>query len=82
MSDVPPIEIERLRGRVAELHAIAVELSARAARVPRVGPEAWRGPAYESYRAAVERLACGLGEAAHRVVEVERLAWAELQHVL
>jgi hypothetical protein len=73
-----PIELERARDRLVQLTALHRGAATHAAHVPRIGPDAWRGPAYELYLWRVDALASRLRAAAGELGETIALARGEL----
>jgi hypothetical protein len=73
-----PIELERARDRLVQLTALHHEASVRAARVPRIEPDSWRGPAYELYLWRLESLASRLRSAAGELGDAVVAARLEL----
>lgn len=77
-----PFEVERARARLVELVEVQCAAGARASRPPRIGPEAWRGPAYRAYAVQAEALAARLEHAAIELGAVVATARMELLRVL
>ncbi len=73
-----PLAAERAHDRLLEVLALERAAVARAARPPRIGPEAWRGPAYEAYAARAEELASRLHGAVVELRTAAELARTEL----
>lgn len=77
-----PLAADRARDQLLELLALEVTAVARAARTPRIGPDAWRGPAYSAYTARVEELADRLRGAVVELRSAADAARAELARAL
>ena len=77
-----PYEIDRAHERLAQLRTLRLVAAARAAHPPRIGPESWRGPAYDAYLAAAEQLADGLRSLATELERAELAARRELARAL
>ncbi len=73
-----PIDLERARDRLVQLSALHRDAALRASHVPRIGPESWRGPAYELYSWRVESLATRMRGAASELADAVALARLEL----
>lgn len=63
---------------LATLDALCRAADARAAHPPRIGPEAWRGPASRAYLVAASAVEVELRGVAHGLADARSLARAEL----
>ncbi|QEO09023.1 hypothetical protein [Protaetiibacter larvae] len=77
-----PLELDRLRARLAELHQLYRSAQRRAADPPLIGAESWRGPAYAAYAVAAEHLGTRLHEVLDDLAGATAIARAELLHAL
>ncbi|MGN6271917.1 MAG: hypothetical protein ACTHMQ_02380 [Protaetiibacter sp.] len=75
-----PLELERARDRLVHLVGLHRVAALRATHPPRLGAEAWRGPAYELYTIRVEELASRLRTAAEELADAVETARAEVLH--
>jgi hypothetical protein len=75
-----PLDLERARDRLVHLVGLHRAAAQRAARPPRLGAEAWRGPAYELYAVRVDELANRLGTAVDELADAVEAARAEVLH--
>lgn len=77
-----PLELERLRSRLADLHRLYHHARGRAAAPPHIGPESWRGPAYRAYDGAAQHIASELHELLPELADAVAIARAELLHAI
>lgn len=73
-----PIELDLARDRLAQLAALHRTAAMRPALVPRIGPTAWRGPAYELYVGRVDAIVVRLRDAARGLADAVGLARTEV----
>ncbi|AYF97795.1 hypothetical protein [Protaetiibacter intestinalis] len=78
---IDPLELQLLRDRIVRLHGLQQHALARAAHPPRIGPEAWRGPAYRAYSLAADELQSRLRAVAEELTRTLQLARTELARV-
>lgn len=77
-----PIDADRARDRLFEVLALERAAAARAARPPRIGPDAWRGPAYRAYAARADELSARLHAAVGELRAATDAARTELARAL
>lgn len=75
---VDPLELERARDRLVQLVGLQRNAALRVAHVPRIGAEAWRGPAYELYALRLEAITDRLRAAAVEVADAVHAARREV----
>jgi hypothetical protein len=73
-----PLELERARDRLVQLVGLLRDAALRAGHLPRIGPEAWRGPAYELYALRVDAIADRLRTAAVELADAVHAARREV----
>lgn len=73
-----PLELESARDRLVRVAGLQRDAALRATQLPRIGAEAWRGPAYELYLVRVEAIAHGLRAAAAELADAVDAARAEV----
>lgn len=72
------MELEQLREQFVALTALQQAAAVRAAGPPRLDADAWRGPAFDAYALAAERLADELRSIAADLAHAQALARTEL----
>jgi len=73
-----PAELARIRTQLATLSRLEYDADARAGDPPRLGPDAWRGPAFQAYDLVADLLADDLRSIASDVGKAHALARMEM----
>jgi hypothetical protein len=79
---IDPTHPHRLREHLVSLQALQQAAAVRATHPPRIGPEAWRGPAFDAYGLAADQLADELRSIVVDLARAQSLARSELARAL
>lgn len=75
---IDPVDLDSLRDQLASLQVLQLAAASRAGAPPRLTPEAWRGPAFDAYSLAADRLADELRSIVSDLARTQTLARTEL----